>query len=198
MGFKQWLAVSFILVSPLSWAEPKLDLVALQQFFETGERLEATAEKYPALNETDDDFLLNGDNQALIDRLKSVGALEEVSAVVKQSGYESMEQYLNVTKRIMAALFAVQLEQTPEYSSAEAMEKMVEAQRKELVANGVSPEMVEQMMAGVNEQLEELAQLFEFAKKAQPDDIAVVRKNLDYVIRHVSEDAEGAAGEPAN
>lgn len=198
MGLKRWWVVGLMIVSPLTWAEPQLDLSTLQQFFETGERLETIAEKYPALNETEDDFLLDGDSQALIDRLKSVGALQEVRSVVEKSGYESMEQYLGLTKRIMAALFAVQLEQSPEYSSAAAMEEMVEAQRKALVANGVSPEMVEQMMAGVHEQLDQLSQLFEFAKKAEPADVAVVRKNLDYVMKMVDDDAESTVGQPAN
>lgn len=193
MDLKQWFLFTLMLLSPLTWAQSQLDLAALQQFFETGERLEKTAEKYPELSETEDEFLLDGDHKALIKRLESAGALEEVSGVVKKSGYASMEQYLDVTKRIMAALFAVQLEQTPEYSSTADMQKMVDAQRKELVANGVSPEMIDQMMAGVNEQLKQLETLFNFAKKAHPEDVAVVRKNLDYVTKMLHDEPVNSA-----
>lgn len=188
MRFIQWSLISLIFFGPLGWAQSKLDLAALQQFFNAGEQLEQTSAKYPELSESGNEFMLDGDNDALIDRLKKAGALQEVDAVVKKSGYASMDEYIDMTKRIMAAYFAVQLEQSPDYASAEQMQAMVEGQRKELVANGVSPEMVAQMMAGVNEQLQQLNTLFEFAQKAKPEDTAAVRKNIDYVNRMMTQE----------
>lgn len=187
MRLIQWSLASLMLLSPLGWAQSELDLAALQQFFKAGEKLEQTSAKYPELSDHDDEFMLDGDNDLLIERLKKAGALQEVNAVVKASGYESMDDYIDTTKRIMAAYFAVQLEQSPEYASAEQMRAMVEGQRKELVANGVSPELVEQMMAEVNEQLAQLDTLFAFAEKASPADTAAVRNNLDYVNRMMTE-----------
>lgn len=186
MRFIQWFLFSLVLASPLSRAESALDLAALQQFFKTGEQLEQASSKYPALSEESEEFLLTGDNQALIKRLKSAGALDEVNAIVRKSGYESMDQYVDITKRVMAAFFAVQLQQSP-YSSAEDMRKMVDAQKQALVENGVSPEMIEQMMAGVREQLNQLDELFVFAQSARPEDVAAVSKNLDYVNTMIGE-----------
>lgn len=186
MRFIQWLVFGLILMSPLSWAQSNLDLAALQQFFKTGEQLEQASSKYPELGEESEELLLTGDNKALIQRLKSAGALEEVNAIVRKSGYESMDQYIDITKRVMAAFFAVQLQQSP-YSSAEDMRKMVDAQKQALIDNGVSPEMIEQMMVGVREQLSQLDELFVFAQSARPEDIAAVSKNLDYVNKMIGE-----------
>lgn len=182
-----WYLSACLVLSPIAWAETELNADELKKFFSTGERLEDTSEKFPALNEESDEFLLQGDNQALIDRLKKAGALEAVSAEVKKNGYESMDEYINMTKRIMAAYFAVQLEQTPEYSSAEDMRKMIDSQKQQLKDNGVAPEMIEQMMASVNEQLEQLVTLFDFAETARAEDVAAVKKNLAYVNSQMEE-----------
>lgn len=182
-----WYLSACIVLSPLAWAETKLDAAELQKFFNTGEKLEKTSENYPALNEENDEFLLQGDNQALIDRLKKAGALEAVRAEVKKSGYQSMDEYIDITKRVMAAYFAVQLQQNPEYSSAEDMRKMVESQKQQLKANGVAPEMIEQMMAAVNEQLEQLDTLFQFAETARAEDVAAVKENITYVNSQMEE-----------
>lgn len=187
MRYIQWLILSCLILTPMAWGETKLDSEALQKFFQTGEQLEQVSGKYPQLNEQSDEFLLNGDNEALLERLQKAGALQEVNAVVKENGYESMDEYIDVTKRIMAAYFAVQLEQTPEYSSAEEMRQMVAAQKKELEANGVAPEMVEQMMESVQQQLEQLDTLFAFAETAKPEDVAAVKRDLEYVNKQMGQ-----------
>lgn len=180
MRFISFFVLGLLFASPSSWAQSELDLAALQQFFATGERLEQTSSKYPELEEDDQEFLLDGDNQVLIDRLKKAGAFDEFSAIVKKSGYDSMNEYINITKRIMAAFFAVQLQQSP-YSSEKEMHALVDSQKKALADNGIEPAVIEQMMVSVNAQLEQVKQLYAFSKGAQPADIEVVNKHLEYV-----------------
>ena len=184
------LLLSLCFFSPLSWSEAALDLPALQQFFNAGKVLESATKKYPALNDSGEDFLLSGDSQKLITRMKEVGALEDVTSILKKNGYSSVGEYFNTTKRIMAAFFAVQLEESPEYSSAQDMRDMVSRQRKELEKNGISEEMIQQLMKGVNEQLEQLDQLFELAETARPADVKAVKENLDYVMKMMDSNAE--------
>lgn len=186
MRFTQWLLLSTVIASPLSWAESALDLAALQHFFQASKQLEHTSSKYPELNDDDQEFLLTGDNEFLVARLKKAGAFKEASAVVEKSGYESMDEYFDIAKRIVAAYFAVQLQQSP-YSSSQDMRAMVESQKAALADNGIAPDVIEQMMAEVNEQLEQLDQIFIFAEGARPADLAVVNKHLEYVTEMLSD-----------
>lgn len=125
-------------------AEPALSKELVTSFQQVSQQWEALEKKFPELSSALDSFDLSQLDQ-ITETIKNSAAYPKVKAVLANSSFKSVEEYMNVAMRLMGGMVSHQMEKMPEMMDAEKMSSMLKGSIDKMKANNVPKEMVVEM-----------------------------------------------------
>jgi hypothetical protein len=125
-------------------AEPALSKELVTSFQQVSQQWEALEKNFPELSSALDSFDLSQLDQ-ITETIKNSAAYPKVKAVLANSSFKSVEEYMNVAMRLMGGMVSHQMEKMPEMMDAEKMSSMLKGSIDKMKANNVPKEMVVEM-----------------------------------------------------
>lgn len=182
--------VLICLISSSAWAESILTRTTLENYFAASAKLEAEIKKYPDLSEEHIQQLPIGDGgSALLEYFSKSKGYEKLQAVARDSGFKSLENYVAVAYTLIPALYVVQKEMYPDVPTVAEQRKLLQAQKDQLVAQGVSEDLVGKAMEAAEASLLSQEEIERAAAKVSKEDVKTIRSNLDWVLKKMESTA---------
>jgi len=143
-------------------------------------------EEYPELEETFDQNMLSVDKEKVLKTIKSLPIYPKIEAVISSAGFKSIDEYYDVSSRIMGAMYAFQANQMPEGMSVDAISNMMKAQVDNLKKQGAPKDVIAELEQNVSQQIESMQAITKLAKSASAADKEFVEKNSTWLMQILS------------
>lgn len=189
MRLSKWLVIGLLFLSPLALAkEPILSKEILSRYFAVAPAFEQVAQKHPSLShDRTEGMMFKDDGQALADYLEKTPAYAELNEVANDNGFSAIGDVVNVASRLVAALYAVQVEVIPDMPTVEEQKAELEMQKEQLRAFGMTEEMVDQTLGEVEHAIAQQEQMAIEARTVPAEDKLVVKENLDWIVGNLEQ-----------
>ncbi len=171
-----------LLLSINAFAEQALSKVLIEQYVQLTNKITPLMNANPELDREFDE-LKTIDKAKIIDKLKSTAIYPEFKAAVIASGFDNVEHYLDISFRIMGAIFNAQMQQLPEGMKLDGYLEQMKEQVEMMKKQGMPQEMISEMESSMTEQLKDMAFMQEAAASASAADIKFVSENLDWIMQ---------------
>lgn len=188
MRMVKWFLLLAVVVSSTGWAEVALNKAVLEEYFALAPKLEALSEKYPELEELEEQvFIFEDHGRTFTRHLAESDAYDELNAKAKMHGFESVDDFVNVSVRLFAALYAVQMAGLPEEDipSVKEQRKQLREQAEQLKSFGMTDEMVAQTLGSVSRMIDQQEQIALAATKVSAADKKVVQEHSDWIMEQL-------------
>lgn len=185
MRMVKWFLILVFMVSPLAWAETALNKATMEKYFALAPKLEALSQKYPDLAALEEDvFIFEDQGRTFTQRLAKSEAYGELNTLAKAQGFESVDDFVDVSVRLFAALYAVQIEELPEddMPSIEEQRQQLREQADQLKSFGMTDEMVEQTLGSFYAMIEQQEQIARAADKVSEQDKKAVQEHSEWIM----------------
>ncbi len=183
------LILIFITQPLLVFAGQPLSKEVITSFYSASDQLDKLEIKYPKEFQRMDDFSLLQQTE-IINFVKSSKSYPDIRSVMSKNGFSGIEEYVDVSVRLMGSMYKVQMQKMPEESRQQLkmMGQSFDDSIKMMKQNG----MPESMIAGMKAQLEDMkkqqTEMKKAAKLASPADVKFVSDNFDWVMKMMPDD----------
>lgn len=185
MRMVKWFLMLTLMVSPLAWAETALNKSMMENYFALAPKLEALSQKYPDLAALEDEvFIFEDQGRSFSKHLAKSEAYDELNTLAKTHGFKSVDDFVDVSVRLFAALYAVQIEQLSEEDvpDIEEQRRQLSAQADQLRSFGMTDEMIEQTLGSFYAMIEQQEQIALAASKVSEQDKKAVQEHSEWIM----------------
>lgn len=185
MRMVKWFLILVVMVSPLAWAETALDKSKMEKYFALAPKLEALSQKYPDLAALEDEvFIFEDQGRTFTQRLAKSDAYGELNSLAKTHGFESVDEFVDVSVRLFAALYAVQIQELSEEDmpSIDEQRRQLREQADQLKSFGMTDEMIEQTLGSFYAMIEQQEQIARAAAKVSEQDKKAVQEHSEWIM----------------
>lgn len=173
--------LTLLLCSSFASAEQALTKDLMKQYFKASNQLEVLSEQNPALIEHFENGLAL-DKQVMIDKLKSLSLYKSVNQIIINEGFDSFDEYYDISKRFLASMLSVQMENMPSGNTLEAMLAPMEQQITEMKKQGVPKDVLADLENNYNTQKKQLTLMKKHMANAKPQDTAFIKNNMAWLV----------------
>ncbi len=165
-------------------AKTRLTEPVLNNLIESIQSLETWSEKnkhkWQQMNEVDDN-IENLTSAKMISSLKRAGAYHDIASLVKQHGFDSVEQWADVLVRTMSAMMANMMSKLPDYQN------QLQAQVKQLMNN---PSLTKEQKQAMMQMMAQSQLMVQKANNSDPQDVADVKPYLDKLKNKIMKESD--------
>lgn len=183
------LCIGAFLFSINAYSEQALSKSIIQQYTQAIKPLDKLMSAHPHFEEQLDNFKMF-DTAAKLNLIESSPIYSEIKSVVTKAGFDSIEQFLDMSLRISSAFINTQMNQSSEGMMIDDYIKAMESQLTTMKKQGVSKEVIGPMEANITEQLTSIKLAREVAKNASKADIQFINDNIEWVTQMLEFDEE--------
>ena len=117
--------------------------------------LQQLTKAHPGLEETFDKNMFSADKVKVLKTIKSLPIYPKIEAIISSAGFTSLDEYYDVSSRVMASMYAYQANKMPGGMSVDAISNMMKAQVDNFLALSVigSPETIKSKLEAIVEDL---------------------------------------------
>lgn len=174
MHLKKLMAAAMLLMLPLAASAVDLNEDVIDRWADSMQELEAWGAQQEGLDESD--FVDETDpSNVELSMLRTIERNEEVRAIAEDNGFEP-EAWANVGGRIINAYGALTIEEDPQAGTLDEMQAQMNQQ---LQAIEQDPNMSDEQVAMVREQVDSALSMMERMYNAPEDDVEAVRASRD-------------------
>lgn len=174
MHLTKLIPAALLLLMPLTVAAQDLDEDVIGRWANSMEQLEAWGAEQDDLDESD--FVDESDpSDVELSMLRTIERHEDVRNIAEENGFEP-EQWANLGGRIVNAYGALTIEDDPQAGSYEEMQEQMSQQ---IEAFEQDPNVTDEQIAMVREQMESALNMMERMYNAPEADVDAVRANRD-------------------
>lgn len=179
------IIIAFVLIthSLLAYAGQPLSKNLITSFFTTMEQMDALETKYPKEFKRLDEFSI-AERSDMIRYIRSSKAYPDISATLSENGFSSVEEFMDVSERFMGSMYSVQMSRMPKNAgmNLDNMDKMMEANIKEMKQNGAPKEVISDMENQLQQMKKQKKEMRLAMNSASKDDIQFVNDNLTWLM----------------
>ena len=189
---KKLILVFIILLQPsLAFANQPLSKSLITSFYAASDKLDGLEGKYPKEFRRLDEFSMS-EKTAMISYLKSSNAYSDVKSVLSSEGFSNLDEFFDVTFRLMGGMYMVQMKKMPKGSQnyLGGMEKMMQDNIKMMQKNGMPEDMIAGMKAELQSMKQQNSEMQKAAKVASKADIKFVENNFEWIMSITPDEEE--------
>ena len=167
-----------------AYADQPLNKVIVEAFIQASANLDTLESKYPDIFQRADQFS-NLEDEQFIQYMESSAAYPDIKRALFSSGFQSLEDFVSISKRLMASMYAVQIEQMPAGLNINAM---MESGILAMKQTGASAEMIAEMQIDLDRQKAEMEEMNQAAKNVSAQDKKFARDNMAWLMSILPDD----------
>jgi hypothetical protein len=160
-------------------AEKALSKDLVQSLKATIEGFQQLTEEYPELEKTFGQNLLSADKAKVLKSIKSLPSYTKIEELVSSAGFKNIDEYYDVTTRIIGAMFAYQANGM----SVDAISEIMKAQIDKLKKRDAPKDLIAEMEQDLSNQIESMQAIANLAKSASVADRGFVEKNYLWLMQ---------------
>lgn len=183
------LCVCTLLFSFSVYAEQALSKALIQQYTQATEQLDKLLEVHPDLEKQLDDLILL-DKAERLTLIKSLPVYPKIKSIVTNTGFDDVEEFLDIGLRVMGATVKLEMDQMPNNMTIDSYIEQMKKQLSSMKKEGIAKEMVDQMEATINMQISSMEAIQQISKNASEADIKFVNDNIEWVTQVMESEEE--------
>lgn len=169
-----------ILFATNAVAEQALSKKLIQQHANAIKQIEPLLDQHPKIEQQLSDAMLQGKPQMKL-LLSQLPDYPKIKTMVTSSGFDSVDQFLDVGLRVMAAMFNQQMKNLPNGMTLDNYMTQLNAQVKAMEQQGLPAEMLTKMKTSLAEQMTNFQMMQKMSEHASAADTKFVGDNLQWV-----------------
>lgn len=167
-------------------AEQPLSKPLIENYTKCMSAFSTIVESSPALENKMSEAMALG-KDSIVETIQASPLSGKLQSLVKEAGFNDLEEFIGVSYRIMGSVFAVQM-QKPESSGLNEYIQMLETQLANIDSQGMPKALVESSKERIESQLNGMKGMQKAAKYASEEDIAFVSQHYSWVEEMMSAD----------
>ncbi len=186
----KYLLMVILLVSPMLWAADKpLNKAVVTSLYSLTEKMEVLEAKYPKVFTESEKFGITDQNKA-IQFISSSKAYPEVKKLLSDSGFSSLEEFYDVSIRLMGGLFSVRMEKMPTGTNMKSMLQSLEQSIETMKKQNMPESLIASMEVSLKKNIARMQEMMIAAEKASAADKKFVSKNMDWIMAMVPDESQ--------
>jgi len=169
----------FLLTSFQSLAQEPLTKEFVQKYFSTIGKLQTLDMKYPNIDQ-EMESLMQLTPEAALQKIEGLDAYNDIEKLVKSAGYDNFEQFYKQSYRIMASMFAVQMQHMPQGGGS--IKETIENTIAEMKKSGMPDEAIAELTKEMSEQQSYFESMEKISKNASKKDIDFMKDNMMWIM----------------
>jgi hypothetical protein len=174
------IAIFTLSLSFTSYAQQALTKELITSFQSVTKQWEVVESKYPQIFAAIEDIDMSKQDE-IIGYIKSSKAYPEMKAILEKSGFKSLDDFYNVTMRLMGGMMSTQMENMPEGMTLDSATTMLEQSIKQMKERNVPQSMIDGLEKQYKEHKSQLDSMKMAMKQASPADKKFVKENIDWL-----------------
>lgn len=162
------LVILLLSIPFVSQAKQALTKELISSFSEVSKQWQSLEALYPELASSMDEVDFS-QPEKIISKLKSSKAYPKIKSILAETNFNSVEEYYDVSIRVMGGMLAHQLQNMPQGMKIDSMSAMLRNNIKQMKANNVPSSMIAEM----EQQLADMDKSMKMMKSAMKNTSAV-------------------------
>ncbi len=181
----KYLLLAIVFVSPMLWAADKpLSKEVVTSLYSLTEQMEVLEAKYPKIFTESETFGITDQDKA-IQFISSSKAYPDVKKLLSASGFKNLEEFYDVSIRLMGGLFSVRMEKMPAGMDMKSMLKSLEQNIDNMKKQNMPESLISSMEASLKKNMERTREMTIAAEKASATDKKFVSDNMAWIMAMV-------------
>lgn len=178
-----------LLLSFNAHAEQPLSKDLIQQYAQTTEQLDQLLVVYPDAEEQIGKVMMISKNEHLA-LIQSMAIYPEIKAIITDSGFDNVEEFLALSTRISGATMNVEMQQSPDDMNLDDYIQQMKTHIATMKNQGMAQDALSQMEANINQQISSMKSVLAMVKNASEADIRFVTDNQEWIMQLLDEESE--------
>ena len=170
-----------LLVSHLSIASDSLSKELIEKFSQSVEQISALTKGKPELEAQLDDTMML-DRAESMKALKSLSIYPQIQDVVEANGFDSVDDFVDISYRIMGGLYAYQSTQVLNGMSMKDYMAQMQGQLEQMKKRGMPEQMLSEMKANLAEQVKISSFMEKMVANTSEQDKKFIQENITWVM----------------